>query len=824
MVGDNSRVRPIGIPVAIRKLVARSLQSRFAKDLAAELVTCAQLAVGVQGGIEVAVHTMRAVGKVKENEWVRMSLDKSNAFNTVDKLAISEAFTAFPKCRVLAGYFDAVYAGSIDVLYNGRDAAGSGAPVSVKLEQESSLSQGDPLAPALFALAEALAMRRVRERLSAGVIDGIAMVPGQHYLLCDYSDDTNILAPPAVVGRIRALIAEEMAKVGVKENPEKTVVYGSPEMIAIFDEHNVDDALTQRTSEGSNLLKEGFREGSHVLGVPLGSDDYVRGELDAMLAKFDVVVGKVRDFAIHYPQEAYHMLRMSLTAKFVHLARQIEPRLMRDFAKAVDKRVVGLFETISSQSGLEGKTKERVHLPLRCGGMGIQSLLDTLETAWTASALAYITRDVGTLFGQGNVETAVIPAMNDVDALTPFFPTLRDSMQIVSDRGGFSHIVRGQDEDVVDRLMTSPRAVILTGRADGVDGADGAGDDDATEVRDDGPFSALKTQQTLSKNINEARSATLSEELVDESKVPRAAPGAAPGPQMSRMTPESWDKRGAAVSFAAAKTFGASINFSALPSVSNRNVFSRSEFKFLCALRLGLAPVFVAGLPRQITHGAFVRRRGAVTGGLISTGSKALSARHNSVQATLLEAAQSARLACKKECMYYPVGTAGVAGLDKARENRSDISVFQGVKKTGQTMMLDVTVMDPFANSRMMAPSSMLKGGVAGDGEKGKRAKLDKLIAAVGRRPEGNPVCLPFGVDIGGGWGEDAQTVWRLLCSHVDSEYVAAWKRKWMIRINAGLAKTVHRGMRDAADIFAGIRCGTAAYDAFQRDVLADIA
>eukprot|EP00163_Fabomonas_tropica_P016748 TRINITY_DN298_c0_g1_i1.p1 TRINITY_DN298_c0_g1~~TRINITY_DN298_c0_g1_i1.p1 ORF type:complete len:516 (+),score=59.10 TRINITY_DN298_c0_g1_i1:340-1887(+) len=514
------------------------------------------------------------------------------------------------------------------------------------------------------------------------------------------------------------------------------------------------------------------------------------------------------------------MLRMSLTAKFVHLARQIEPRLMRDFAEAVDKRVLGLFETISSQSGLEGKTKERVHLPLRCGGMGIQSLLNVLETAWTASALAYITRDVGILFGQGDVETPVIPAMNDVDALTPFFPSLRVSMQTVSDRAGFSHITTDEDVDVVDRLMTAPRAVLLTERADGVDGASG---DDGDVAREGGPFSALKTQKTLSRNINQARSEALSKELIDESKVPQAAPGAAPLPQMSRMTPESWDKRGAAVSFASAKTYGASVNFSALPSVSNRNVFSRSEFKFLCALRLGLAPVFVAGLPRQISHGTFVRRRGAVTGGLIAPGSSALTARHNAVQNTLTEAAQSARLVCKQECMYYPVGTAGVAGLDRARENRADVSVFQGVKKTGQTLMVDVTVMDQFANSRMMNPHSMVEGGVAGDGEKGKRVKLAKLIAKIGRKPEGNPLCLPFGLDISGGWGEDAQTVWRLLCSHVAPEYLDAWKRKWMVRINAGLAKAVHRGMRDEADRFAGIRCGTKVFDEFQHDLLADI-
>ncbi|GAB0497433.1 hypothetical protein MMPV_008766 [Pyropia vietnamensis] len=208
------KLRPIGMPEALRKLAASAL-ARTVRDAAAALLGPHQQGVGVRSACERVLHELRAQLAACPTQ-AAVQLDFSNAFNRVSRTAAR--VVGERTLPLLTPYFDWVYGGEGPPVYGWAEEADAGpppttpnptlplrgrphvpvsAPVSavqrpaprrLSLRAERGAQQGDPLGPLLHALALQLPLLR----LARGC---------PRLLIRAFHDDVVAVGPPADLAR-----------------------------------------------------------------------------------------------------------------------------------------------------------------------------------------------------------------------------------------------------------------------------------------------------------------------------------------------------------------------------------------------------------------------------------------------------------------------------------------------------------------------------------------------------------------------------------------------------------------------------------------------
>ena len=135
-------------------------------------------------------------------------------------------------------------------------------------------------------------------------------------------------------------------------------------------------------------------EGVELLGSALGTDVFVKKfAKDAVVAirdKMDLL-SKIA----HLPQEYVLLLRHCFNPKPMHIARTVEPRLLRDAAllhdKAVNGSIARIFPGVSPHGGAAmdlPRMLKQIRLPKSSGGFAITSLELVRHAAFLASVVA----------------------------------------------------------------------------------------------------------------------------------------------------------------------------------------------------------------------------------------------------------------------------------------------------------------------------------------------------------------------------------------------------------------------------------------------------
>jgi len=268
-------LRPIGMPETLRKLAASALAATV-RVAAAELLSPAQLGVGVSSACERLLHEMEAHLAYHPGHAV-VQLDYRNAFNLVSRAAAMAVLSrALPVVApLLATLYDgeaapAVYAwaatdvdGDVtpplvdadDADANGEDRLPPPPPTRLRLPAERGAQQGDPLGPLLHAAALWLVLRRLR-----------AAHPGA--LIRAFHDDVVALGPPAVLGAVMADAASVGAAVDADLAPTKCVGWspaGAP--------------------APAGWTGGWAAEGVVQFSVPLGGADFVSAGVNAVAAE-----------------------------------------------------------------------------------------------------------------------------------------------------------------------------------------------------------------------------------------------------------------------------------------------------------------------------------------------------------------------------------------------------------------------------------------------------------------------------------------------------------------------------------------------------------
>jgi hypothetical protein len=213
---DDSKLRPIGIPSAIRRIITSHIAKQWREKFALHLLPY-NYAVGVQNGMNFIIKTMQLsidkfiIQPQKKNSSpsrAALFIDLTNMFNSVSRDELFDIIhTDFPELTPLTSL---LYENNGDVLFKYNETHWK------TIEMREGVNQGCPLSPIFATLVlhrilkplDAQLQQRAKDRLNNGIIgdDGLG---GKAHLLA-YMDDIS----STVVHEDVKFFCEEIDKLG----------------------------------------------------------------------------------------------------------------------------------------------------------------------------------------------------------------------------------------------------------------------------------------------------------------------------------------------------------------------------------------------------------------------------------------------------------------------------------------------------------------------------------------------------------------------------------------------------------------------------------
>lgn len=204
-----------------------------------------------------------------------------------------------------------------------------------------------------------------------------------------YSDDGNTGATTETACAMLAQYQTEGPTCGVTPNISKTFV-----LLGVNgSEEEVDTAINMYTTLG--VRREKIRVhpanggdveeyGTEHLGVPVGSDEYIKRWLDAKLAVYTEEVEKLME--VENPQHKWIFLYYCFARKPSYVLRHVLPSLSEAFCTGFDALLKRAFESVINMPVNDTQWKQ-IMIPIKHGGCGLPSMRDVALAAFTANAL-----------------------------------------------------------------------------------------------------------------------------------------------------------------------------------------------------------------------------------------------------------------------------------------------------------------------------------------------------------------------------------------------------------------------------------------------------
>ena len=363
-------IRPIAVGSTLRRLAtkvgARSVMSRLGEELRP-----VQLGVSTNGGCEAAAHAARRYMKDCRHRRVLLKIDMSNAFNCLRR----DSFLSVARARLpsLYGLLWQAYS-SPSKLFFGEDGFLS----------ETGIQQGDPIGPALFALAVDEAARGVQSELNIW-----------------YLDDATLGDAPEKVHEDLVRLMEKLSTLGLEING------GKCELTILNDDRpDTTEALFR------DLLPTVKVVGAHhlsLLGAPLdlhGIPGILREKKEAL----DLMTSKLELLERH---QAFVLLKnVFAIPKLQYILRASPAYLCSDELHTFDGALLESLGRVTNVS-FEGDAMKQAGFPVSLGGLGCRRVGDIALPSFLASLYA-VAELVETILSRVNIaDTNELAAAGD---------------------------------------------------------------------------------------------------------------------------------------------------------------------------------------------------------------------------------------------------------------------------------------------------------------------------------------------------------------------------------------------------------------------------
>ena len=344
----NGSFRPIAIGEVLRRLTSRLCCLSVRSRLPEVFLPYNQVGVGIRGGLEAAVHSIRQClsDRGQEENLCCFKVDMQNAFNECDRLTfLHRLHSSFPE---LVAWVHWCYHCQGELRFGPHP-----------LKSSAGVQQGDPLGPLLFSLV----LLELQDTI--GHIEGLD-------LSVWYLDDGTFIGTRTAVAQLLHNLQSHGPAFGLHLNLPKCEVFW-PSGIQTFPEF---PPAVRRIA-----CPEG---GTDLLGSPIfGTEDWIAKSVNNKVEKILSMQAHLDD--LDDPQVELHLLRSCLSqCKLNSLLRTLPSDLAPEAFKRFDAGLRHSLETIT-HSSLDDQTWKQATLPIRLGGLGLRESSSSASAAFVGS-------------------------------------------------------------------------------------------------------------------------------------------------------------------------------------------------------------------------------------------------------------------------------------------------------------------------------------------------------------------------------------------------------------------------------------------------------
>lgn len=325
--------------------VWRRLASKCALSVVLErvkgLLHPQQLGVGVKGGVEAAIHSVRCLIEGLPDSWSFLKIDFKNAFNTLRRDSLLE--TVKLQCPDIFNYCHTAYGLVTSLGYQDHI-----------IDSCEGVQQGDPLGPLLFAITIHPLLTRLSSAFS-----------------CGYLDDVSLASETKIVAQDYVFLKNEALALGLLLNTKKCEIFG-----------NVAGALGNHPDLGE--VPEIPISLISFLGAPIMSGAFQQDFLNSKLSELEFALARCTQLPAH---DALIILRHALfVPKLMFVLRTSSIRdetVLRKFDESVKKSFSDIFNVEMTEVGWL-----QAQLPVCFGGLGLSNVVQLAPIAFNSSAAA----------------------------------------------------------------------------------------------------------------------------------------------------------------------------------------------------------------------------------------------------------------------------------------------------------------------------------------------------------------------------------------------------------------------------------------------------
>ena len=346
-------LRPIAVGNLLRRLTSKLIATALA-DKAADLFAPHQLGVGVRGGCEAILHTVRQALEKSPEKWVLQG-DFINAFNLASRdTTFREVEKVFPEALawVLTSY---------------------GAPSNLQygdstISSERGFHQGDPLAGLLFSANLQPVVETIEEEVPDLEVNAW------------FLDDGDQVGTPDQLRQVVDILLREGPPRGLILSTSATVEAPARPKTTVWCPTNLVSTPEDPLERGLLRVRE---PGIILLGAPLGSPEFIREALKHKMEKVREITSLLP--FIEDPHTEFVLLRSCLALpKLMFSLRTVDTTDHQEPLQEYD-RITREALTRIMGSPLQDLQWSQATLPTSMGGLGLRSAVEHAPGAYVAS-------------------------------------------------------------------------------------------------------------------------------------------------------------------------------------------------------------------------------------------------------------------------------------------------------------------------------------------------------------------------------------------------------------------------------------------------------